>query len=136
MKMKALFIAGMVLFALFISAGCTDFNTGSTQSSQSGASAYGYGDLTSATSQLVQHYRSDSTCYYRADTVDIINNGAEDAQNVVVRCNLVDPATGKLLDTTSRYFEVIQAGDHQAFEVELNGECGKTYELEVKISKE
>lgn len=135
MKIEVLLIAGITLVALFMSAGCTDFNTGSTQSSQTGTSD-SYGDLTSATSQLVQHYRSDGTCYYRADTVDIINNGAEDAQNVVVRCNLVDPATGKVLDTMSRYFEVIQAGDHQAFEVELDGECGKTYELEVKISKE
>lgn len=135
MKTKAIFIA-FIMFALIISAGCTDFNSDPTQTKQTTTSTENFGDLTFTKSPLVQHYRSDGSCYYRADTVDIINNGKKDALNVVVRCNLVDSSSGKIPDTMSRYFEIIRAGDHQAFDVELDGECGKSYNLEIKISKE
>lgn len=132
---RTLFI-GFAMIALFLCAGCTD--TGTLQPSGGGASTgdYSEGLTYSVSSDPVQHYRSDGTCYYRVETVDVINNGATDAENVMVRCNLVDPSTGAVSDTTSKYFELIEAGDHQGFSVELDGECGMEYELEVQISRD
>jgi hypothetical protein len=134
MMVRTLFIA-IITVVLFMCAGCTD--TGS-QSSGGGASTGDYSeDLTySISSDPVLHYRSDGTCYYRVDTVDVINNGAANAENVMVRCKLVDPSTGTVSDTASKYFELIEAGDHQGFSVELDGECGKEYDLKVQITRE
>ncbi|WP_157199011.1 hypothetical protein [Methanolacinia paynteri] len=133
MKIGTFLIAAAML-ALLVSAGCTDSGS---QSSGGGSSSGNSDGLTySLSSGPVQHYRSDGTCYYRVETVDVRNNGADDARNVVARCNLVDPSTNEVVDTYSKYFEVIEAGDHQGFSVSLNGECGTAYKLEVEISRD
>lgn len=140
MKIHVLFITGMML-ALLASAGCTGELNNSVipvQSSPQGTAAapddYSEG-LTYTATEPVQHFRSDGSCYRVAD-VNVINNGATDAENVVIRCNLVDSSTGAVSDTMSRYFEIIESGDHQAFTVELDGACGTGYELKVLISRD
>ena len=133
MKIQTIALAGL-LFALFISAGCTDLNSNPAQSEEGKVmSSDNYSEgLTYTATEPVQHYRSGGSCYRVAD-VNIMNKGATDAQNVVVRCNLIDPSTNSVSDTMSKYYEVIDSGDHKAFTVELDGTCGTTYELEVVI---
>ncbi|WOF16447.1 hypothetical protein F1737_06895 [Methanoplanus sp. FWC-SCC4] len=82
-----------------------------------------------------KHYRADDTCYYES-LVDIRNNAQKDEKNVIVRCNLINVKTGEISDTVTQYFEVINAGDHKAFTVKLNGDCDSDYSIEIEISED
>ena len=138
MKIKFFFIACAIVL-LVISSGCTgDLNTSLNplQKPQNTGGQDNYsGGLTYTATIPVQHFRSDGSCY-RVSNVDIINSGKTLAENVVIRCNLVDSSTGAVSDTMSRVFEKIEPGDHQAFTVELDGECGTDYTLEVLMSRD
>lgn len=132
-----LIIMMLVIAAVILSAGCTGSQgTSGPSGDNDDRKSDDYQErLSYSATNPVTHYRSDGSCYWVSD-VDVRNDGDEDADNVMVRCNLVDTATNTVSDTKSRYFEVINAGDHAAFTVELDGNCGSNYNLEVIISRD
>lgn len=114
--------AVMILTALFF-AGCT--------ASQEDALS---GNFEHTASQPEKHFNPDGTCYYTSQ-VDVRNTGSDAAENVMVRCSLKDTDTGSISDTESRYFEIIDPGDHKILTVNLDGECNKSYEVSVDITE-
>lgn len=106
--------------------GCT-----TTQSDESASQT----SFTKTVSLLEKHYKSDGSCYYTS-TIDIKNTGKDDAKNVMVRCNLKESDSGSIADTKSEFFEVIDAGDHKVFTVNLDGDCDTLYGIGVDITED
>ncbi|MBQ4414630.1 MAG: hypothetical protein II861_00820 [Methanomicrobium sp.] len=110
----------ILLIAVFAAlvCGCT---TSQSAGSSAGTSSGDYIlDITS--SDPVWHTNPDGSCYY-VSQIDVKNIGVNPAKNVMVRCNLNDES-GNTIGTDSRYFEVIDAGDHKGFTVTIDGDCG------------
>lgn len=129
--MKIIFKATYILTALTVVfavlfAGCT------TSAPIEKSTTHNFGQTVSLPEQ---HYSPDGSCYYTS-LIDITNTGFGPAQNVMLRCSLKDAATGKVSDTESQFFEVIDEGDHKAFSVSLEGDCDRNYAIGVDISED
>lgn len=80
---------------------------------------------------LQKHYRADGSCYWVAtatvtNTADVAGNG------VVIRFKLVDDASGAVRSTGTEFVSRFGAGDTKRFTRELNGECDRSYRLELE----
>ena len=127
LNMKKTVIVSITILLIAVAfAGCT------AAQPQSDASA---GSFTKTASLPIKHFNPDGTCYYTT-TVDVRNTDSAAAKNVMVRCSLKDSGTGNIADTKSQFFEVIDAGDHKAFTVNLDGECNIAYEISVDVTKD
>ncbi|MBN2735122.1 MAG: hypothetical protein JXQ82_09745 [Methanomicrobiaceae archaeon] len=123
-KMPHIMLALIIISAILIS-GCT-----TTQSGQTGSRSF-----EQTISLPEQHYRPDGSCYYTS-LIDVKNSGQGPAMNVMIRCALKDPVTGDTVDSESRFFEVIDEGDHKAFTVSLDGECNMNYAIGVDVTED
>lgn len=108
----------LTVFAAALICGCT-----TSQPAGSSAASGDFVNVLDITSSNPEwHTSPDGSCYY-VSQINVKNIGGSPAKNVMVRCYLKDES-GSTIGSDSRYFEVIDAGDHKAFSVKIDGDCG------------
>ncbi len=80
---------------------------------------------------LQKHYRTDGSCYWVA-TAKVTNTGDVAGSGVVVRFKLVDDESGSIRSTGTEFLSRFGARDTKQFTRELNGECDRSYHLEIE----
>ncbi|MDN7023676.1 hypothetical protein FGU65_01975 [Methanoculleus sp. FWC-SCC1] len=82
---------------------------------------------------LQQAYRADGTCYYTA-TVTVANTGDAAGRNVVARFLLVDDESTIIRSTETEFLPRLGPGEKKRFTKDLNGECDRSYHLEIETT--
>jgi hypothetical protein len=112
----------ILLAALILAAGCAQ---------QAPATVVPSGGLSASVSKVEDHWNLGLGCYWRAYGT-VFNTGSTDAVNVVVYVQLIDTSTGNIRDAKTLAMGTLTRGDSRSFEVALDGECSRTYRVEVR----
>ena len=111
-----------ILAALLLAAGCTG---------QVPATVVPSGGLSGSVSKVEDHWNLGLGCYWRVYGT-VFNTGSADASNVVAYVQLIDTSTGDIRDSKTIALGSLAKGDSRSFEVSLDGECDRTYRVEVR----
>ena len=108
--------------ALLLLAGCT---------TQAPASVVPSGNLSASVSKVEDHYNFGLGCYWKAyGTVFTTGNG--EARGVLVNIQLIDASSGNIRDAKTLALGDLAKGGSRSFEVALDGECDRSYRVEVR----
>jgi hypothetical protein len=118
----------MILFiiALLLAAGCAQ---------QVPASVVPSGGLSASVSKVEDHWNLGLGCYWRAYGT-VFNSADTTAHNVVVYVQLIDTGSGNIRDSRNIAVGTLAKGDSRSFEVALDGECDRTYRVEVRPTEQ
>jgi hypothetical protein len=108
--------------ALILIAGCTQ---------EAPASVIPSGGLSASVSKVEDHWNFGLGCYWKPSGT-VFNSGDTVARNVLVYIQLIDTSNGNIRDTKTLSVGDLARGDSRSFEVSLDGECDRTYRVEVR----
>ena len=112
----------MLAVALLLVAGCAGHAPASVVSS---------GGLSASVSKVEDHWNFGLGCYWKPSGT-VFNSGDAVARNVLVYVQLVDLTSGNIRDSKTIAVGDLAKGDSRTFEVSLDGECDRTYRVEVR----
>jgi hypothetical protein len=114
----------IILFTitLLLTAGCAQ---------QVPASVVPSGGLYASVSKVEDHWNLGLGCYWRAYGT-VFNSADTTARDVVVYVQLIDTSSGNIRDAKTIAVGTLAKGDSRSFEVALDGECDRTYRVEVR----
>jgi hypothetical protein len=112
----------LVAIALILIAGCTQ---------EAPASVIPSGGLSASVSKVEDHWNFGLGCYWKPSGT-VFNSGDTVARNVLVYIQLIDTSNGNIRDTKTLSVGDLARGDSRSFEVSLDGECDRTYRVEVR----
>ena len=110
------------MVALLLSCGCAP---------QAPASVVPSGGLSASVSKVEDHWNLGLGCYWRAYGT-VFNSADITARNVVVYIQLIDTSSGNIRDSKTLSIGDLVKGDSRSFEVALDGECDRSYRVEVR----
>ena len=113
----------ILAIALLLVAGCTGHAPASVVVPSGGLSA--------SVSKVEDTWNFGLGCYW-IPTGTVFNSGDAEARNVVVYIQLIDTSTGNIRDSRTIALGNLARGDSRAFELSLDGECDRSYRVEVR----
>jgi hypothetical protein len=116
----------ILTIALLLAAGCAQ---------QAPVSVVPSNGLSASVSKVEDHWNPGLGCYWRAYGT-VFNSGDAPARGVVAYVQLIDTATGNIRDAKTISMGDLVKGDSRSFEVSLDGECDRTYRVEVRPTEE
>ncbi|MGA2934428.1 MAG: hypothetical protein ABSD81_04670 [Methanomicrobiales archaeon] len=108
--------------ALILVAGCAE---------HAPASVVPSGGLSASVSKVEDHWNFGLGCYWKPSGT-VFNSGDTEATNVVTFVQLIDTSTGNIRDSKTIALGDLAKGDSRSFEVSLDGECDRSYRVEVR----
>jgi hypothetical protein len=112
----------ILVIALLLVAGCAE---------HAPASVVPSGGLSASVSKVEDHWNFGLGCYWKPSGT-VYNSGDKEASNVVVYVQLIDISTGDVRDSKTIALGNLAKGDSRSFEVSLDGECDRSYRIEVR----
>jgi hypothetical protein len=112
----------ILAIALILVAGCAE---------HAPASVVPSGGLSASVSKVEDHWNFGLGCYWKPSGT-VYNSGDVEASNVVVYVQLIDTSTGDIRDSKTIALGNLAKGDSRSFEVSLDGECDRSYRIEVR----
>ncbi|MDD1660339.1 MAG: hypothetical protein LUQ62_03945 [Methanomicrobiales archaeon] len=112
----------LVLAALVLASGCAEH----AQSSVVPADG-----LSTSVAKVEDHWNTGLGCYWKAYG-SVFTSGGNPARDVSVYVQLIDTQSGNIRDTRTLELGDLAAGDSRSFEIALDGECDRTYRVEVR----
>jgi len=112
----------LLAVALIILAGC---------STEAPATVIPSGGLSASVSKVEDHWNFGLGCYWKPSGT-VFNSGDTAARNVLVYVQLIDVTSGNVRDSKTIAAGDLAKGDSRTFEVSLDGECDRTYRVEVR----
>ncbi|MDD1655842.1 MAG: hypothetical protein LUO87_00495 [Methanomicrobiales archaeon] len=110
------------LIALLLTAGCAQ---------QATVSVIPSGGLSGSVAKVEDHWNTGLGCYWKAFG-SVFTTGGDAARDVTVNLQLIDTRSGNIRDTRTLELGDLAAGDSRSFEIALDGECDRTYRVEVR----
>jgi len=108
--------------ALLLVAGC---------SRQVPASVVPSDGISASVPSVEEHWNLGLGCYWRAYGT-VYNSGSSDEANVIAYVQLIDTSSGNIRDSKTLALGTLAKGDSRSFDVALDGECGRSYRVEVR----
>jgi hypothetical protein len=112
----------ILVIALLLTAGCAE---------QAPASVVPSGGLSASASKVEDHWNPGLGCYWRAYGT-VYNSADTTARGVIVYVQLIDTSSGNIRDAKTISVGDLVKGDSRSFEVALDGECDRSYRVEVR----
>jgi hypothetical protein len=112
----------ILAIALLLVAGCAE---------HAPASVVPSGGLSASVSKVEDHWNFGLGCYWKPSGT-VYNSGDTEASNAVVYIQLIDTSTGDVRDSKTIALGNLAKGDSRSFEVSLDGECDRSYRIEVR----
>jgi hypothetical protein len=115
-------LLAVIAIALLLTAGCT---------TQAPASVVPSGSLSASVSKVEDHWNPGLGCYWKVYGT-VFTSGAGDTGNVPVYVQLIDTSGGNIRDAKTLAVGSLAKGDSRSFELDLDGECDRSYRVEVR----
>jgi hypothetical protein len=112
----------ILAIALLLVAGCAE---------HAPASVVPSGGLSASVSKVEDHWNFGLGCYWKPSGT-VYNSGDTEASDAVVYIQLIDTSTGDVRDSKTIALGNLAKGDSRSFEVSLDGECDRSYRIEVR----
>jgi hypothetical protein len=116
----------ILVIALLLTCGCAE---------HAPASVVPSGGLSASVSKVEDHWNLGLGCYWRAYGT-VFNSADTTARSVVAYVQLIDTSTGNIRDAKTISLGDLVKGDSRSFEVSLDGECDRSYRVEIRPTEE